>query len=199
MQQNQLRTLPADIQYAHYLTEVDASANTALDVAAFSGQIKNLGIRSLSLNECNLLYLPVEFAALKQLQRLSLSDNYISAISEDYTANPRLSYLDLSNNRIKALPASFAEFTALNYLNLSQNPLLDNTKSYAVLAQLPALHTLVMCSAGALDPVIFSSVSLRQLDISNSTFTKVDIEKGAEFHLEKLIASNCNNFDFNFF
>lgn len=194
---NKIKSFPNELLKATGLEELDVSGNADLYMPAFNAQVKQLNIKKLSVNNCNLMCLPLEYGNLRQLKYLSLANNYITSISEDYALNPGLTYLDLSGNKIRLLPKEFEDWTSLQYLNLSANPCLNSKEAYQTISKLSGLEELVLRNAAWLDQSVFFLPNLKHLDISNGTFEKLELNQTKTMLLQKLTIENCNSFNFS--
>ncbi len=103
-----------------YLTELNLTDNN-LD-AVPPGLETLADLKRLTLKHNNFTDM-VSFTHLKQIKRLNLHDNLITAIPAEIVNMESLEVLDLSNNKITELPIELLQLKNLKVLNLSNNPL----------------------------------------------------------------------------
>ena len=78
-------------------------------------------LRSLWLNNCELMYLPREIENLKFLEKLGLKSNSLQIIPEEMGLLTNLRWLNVEKNELVSLPSQLKNLKNLNYLNLSKN------------------------------------------------------------------------------
>lgn len=81
------------------------------------GSLTNL--KYLDLDACGLKSLPASIIGLKQLEFLSVSVNYLSALPDNIGELPNLKEIDLTNNCFEEIPKQLALIKELLYLDIN--------------------------------------------------------------------------------
>jgi Leucine-rich repeat (LRR) protein len=98
------------------------------------------GLQSLYLGKNKLNELPSELASLQHLKLLNLSGNLIEEISPEFSPLSGLQQLELQNNQLKKIPQELASLSNLVYLDLSDNPLGEIPEAISSLSKLKYLY-----------------------------------------------------------
>jgi len=194
---NPITEIPIELSLAKYLSILSINSVNNFDIEKSIQIIKNLNLQYLSLNNANLMFLPLEFGQIKSLRHLSLSNNYIKEIPGYIFKNANYQSLDLSNNIINDLPEEIGSQENLQTLNLDNNPCINNEETYKNLHKLQNLSSLSLKGASILSTGIWNLKTIKKLDISEGTFATIntiaDVNRNG---LEYLQADNCDNLDF---
>ena len=160
--------------------------------------LKKSHLQELSLNNCNLMYIPIEFGEVKSLHQLSLKNNFIKSIPEYIFIHGNFTSLDLEGNQIKSIPSEIKLQQNLSYINLSDNNCINENSSYELLKYLPNLNELVVRGSSSLPINIWEISSLKKIDISDGDFNSIITHTTQIQHsIQELIVNNCNKLDFN--
>lgn len=194
---NPVTVLPDALTGAKKLETVMLDEDKALDMEQAIGILKGLHIRNLSVNNCNLLYLPVGLADMRDLRIFSASNNYITELPAYLVKDAAFENLLLAGNRIGSLPPEMAALPNLKVLDLSENPCISDAATYKLLAELPNLDQLSIRGAAELPENAWTLPHLAVLDISNGSFQSVVIPaSGITMPLQSLSAEHCDRLDF---
>lgn len=194
---NPIISLPGELAAAKKLETVMLDEDKALEMEQAIGILKWLRVRNLSVNNCNLLYLPVGLADMQYLQALSANNNYITELPASIVKDAPFENLLLAGNRITSLPPELATLSRLEVLDLSDNPCTNDAATYKLLAELPGLGQLSIRGAAELPENTWSLPHLKLLDISNGSFQSVVLPaRGIAMPLQSLSAEHCDRVDF---
>lgn len=80
-------------------------------------------VKSLTLGWQKLKVFPQDILRLKNLQRLSLKNNFLSSLPTNINELQQLERLNLANNQFKTLPKDLDKLPKLERLNLVGNPI----------------------------------------------------------------------------
>jgi len=94
----------------------------------------------LYLSDLGLPEVPESITQLRQLQRLHLDGNQLTALPESFSVLSRLRALSLSANRFKTLPKSVAQLTQLEALYIDNNLLTELPEALRGLMRLRELY-----------------------------------------------------------
>ncbi len=195
---NPLTKIPSELITAKNLKQLSINYNTQFDLEASIPVIKQLNIEVLSINNSNLMYLPLEIGEMKTLKHLSLSNNFIREIPEYVFIHADLTSLNISGNLISKLPKEINSQNNLTSLDISKNACINSSSTYQNLFPLTNLKQLEVRGSSTLPTEIWNLKSLEKLDISEGTFEKTDLPKDAHKHnLTQLTANDCNLMDFS--
>ncbi len=135
--------------------------------------------------------LPAEIGVIKNLFRLDLVQNNITALPPEIGNLLNLNQLDLNNNQIKTLPAEIGKLTNLKVLNLINNKIsvlpaeLGNLKSLTELFLLNNQLT-------TLPPEMGKLKNLTMLDLRNNSISTFPDEMKGLFRLTNLFLTDKN-------
>lgn len=101
------------------------------------GRLINLKVLMLDTNE--LYSLPKEICLLQSLERLSLSNNFLSSLPHGFGRFPNLRSIHASNNKFEAFPLEVCDIKNLQFLDLSDNLLLSVPEDISKLTNLRTL------------------------------------------------------------
>lgn len=189
--------IPKELIAAKNLNYLSMNFAKNLNLEASLNTIKQLHIETLSLNNSNLIYFPLEFGESKTLRNLYLKNNFIKTIPEYILIHGDFSSLDLDGNQISELPKEIKNQQNLNFLDLSQNTCINNSSTYQNLNLLPNLSELNIRGAKTLPFTLWDLNKLQKLDISEGVFTSVTTNTtNANHSLQILKVQDCNLFDF---
>lgn len=194
---NHLTQLSSSLKNASSLESLDLSRNKTLEAAGTCAQLKKLKLKNLTIDESNLLFLPVELSELHSLEYLSLRNNYIRELPEDFGAMQSLKELHLEGNSISTIPEKLALPQSLGFLDLDHNPCLGSANIYKAICRLEKLTSLSVKGASYMDAQLFSVQSLKTLDMSDGTFAAVESLTKVDCQLSSLIATGCHQLDFS--
>ncbi|MES2761191.1 MAG: leucine-rich repeat domain-containing protein [Bacteroidota bacterium] len=194
---NPLKVVPAELINSKNLKNLTINYNPEFDFESSIAIIKQLKLESLSINNSNLMYMPLEMGQIKTLRDLSLANNYIKEIPAYIFLHCDFNTLNLSGNLITTFPEEIKSQTSLNALNISKNPCINSDRTYKNLQPLESLRQLEISGAENLPKNIWNLKSIEKLNISDGTFTSIELPVDAHKHnLSHLIAANCDNLDF---
>jgi Leucine-rich repeat (LRR) protein len=195
---NPIKTVPQELTSAKNLKQLSINYTPQFDLEGSIGIIKQLKIEELSINNSNLLYLPLEMGEIKTLLRLSLANNYIKEIPKYVFVHANLTDLNLSGNQVATLPEEISSQSNLTLLDLSKNGCINNSSTYKNLLPLTGLKQLNVKGATTLPATLWNLKTVEVLDISDGTFEKTELPAEANKNsLQKLTAFDCNNMDFS--
>ena len=100
----------------------------------------------LQIHNNPLTTLPRSIGRLTKLRKLELQYCRITSLPDEIGDLPELAEISLRDNDLAALPPAIGRCRALVSLDLSDNPNLDLAGACRILAQVPALRRLVLCS-----------------------------------------------------
>ncbi len=194
---NPIKVLPLELVGAKNLTTLNMDYNSQFDFETSIHTIKQLKLESLSINNSNLMYLPLEISEMKGLHELSLACNYIKEIPEYIFLHTNLYSLNVGGNLIKNLPKEIASQQNLRILDLSKNPCINEKATYKALLALKNLTELSVKGASVLPATLWDLKTLQRINISDGTFSELELPKEAGKHnLTHFTAENCDNLDF---
>lgn len=195
---NPIKIVPSELVKAKHLTSLSIDFDPMFDFESSIATINQLKLESLSINNSNLMYLPLELGQIKTLKHLSLANNYIKEIPDHLFVFAGFNSINLSGNMIGELPQEIRSQTELTSLDLSKNPCINNSNTYQHLFPLTSLKQLSVTGADNLPAGIWNLKPLEQLDISEGKFTTLQLPADAQkHHLIRLKANDCNLFDFS--
>lgn len=194
---NPIKVLPLDLVEAKHLTTLNMDYNSQFDFETSIHTIKQLKLESLSINNSNLMYLPLEVSEMKSLRDLSLAGNYIKEIPEYIFLHTNLYSLNVGGNLIRNLPEEIGSQQNLMTLDLSKNPCINDKETYKALRALENLTQLSVKGASALPVSLWELKALQSITISDGAFSQLELPKEASKHsLTYFTAENCDNLDF---
>ncbi|KAG5360530.1 Adenylate cyclase [Yarrowia sp. B02] len=117
---NRSRFFPVNISHAVFLEYLDMSRNMIKDVSQIRFE-RMSALTTLDLSCNQLTRINNNVALLKQLRRLSLSNNNVTDFPMAVCNLPNLIELDLSFNRLSSVPASISKLVNLERLVLNNN------------------------------------------------------------------------------
>lgn len=127
--------------------------------------------------------------APKNVQRLSLRNNELSAFPMEILALTSLSFLDLENNQLTALPDDINVLADLRELYLLNNKFTSLPNNFSSLKKLRTLG-LANNKFGSFPHSIISLEKLEMLDLSSNKLTSIPPEIGLMKNLKTLILIN---------
>ncbi len=194
---NPIKTISEEILKAKYLKNLTVNYNNQFNFESSLKSLKSLELESFSIDNSNIMYLPLEIIQLKHLKELSLANNYIKEIPEYIFEYCDYSYLNLEGNLIKELPAEIKSQLNLKTLYLSGNPCINNASTYQNLKKLDLLKQLEVRGADNIPVEIWNLEALEVLNMSDGTFNEITIPNEArKNNFKEIIVNNCNNYDF---
>ncbi|KAL4235701.1 hypothetical protein ACF0H5_004094 [Mactra antiquata] len=101
------------------------------------GRLINLRVLMLDTNE--LYSLPKEICLLQSLERISLSNNYLTSLPHGFGRLPQLRSIHASNNKFEAFPLEVCDIKVLQFLDLSDNLLMSVPDEISKLVNLRTL------------------------------------------------------------
>lgn len=195
---NSIKIIPDELKNAKYLRDLSINFNPILDLESSITIIKNLKLKSLSINNSNLLYLPLEIGEMKTLTDLSIANNYIKEIPAYIFVHTNFKSLNVSGNLISQLPKEIKTQTGLTDLNLSYNPCINKESTYQNLKNISELKQLEVKGAEELPKNIWQINSLEKIDISEGIFSSIVLPIIKEpSNIVHLNANDWNNLDFS--
>ncbi|MES2513564.1 MAG: leucine-rich repeat domain-containing protein [Bacteroidota bacterium] len=196
---NPLKIIPAELLNSRNLKNLSINYNPGFDFESSISTIKQLKLESLSINNSNLMYMPLEMGQMKTLKHLSLANNYIKEVPAYIFIHADFVTLNLAGNLISSLPTDIKSQSNLQSLNISKNPCVNSDQTYKNLQSIESLKQLEAQGASDLPKNIWTLNSLEKLDISEGTFASIELPQDAHKHqLTQLIANNCDKLDFSF-
>ena len=194
---NPIKSLPVELVSAKNLRTLSVNFDRQFNIETSIGIIKQLKLESLSINNSNLMYLPLEIGDIKGLKSLSLSNNFIKEIPEYVFVNSNFINLNLSGNFIQKIPKEIITQINLKSIDISKNPCINDPISYSNLYVLNKLTQLDVRGAMELPQNIWNLKSLEKLDISEGTFLKLNLPLDAnKNNLIQFTAEDCDLLDF---
>jgi Leucine-rich repeat (LRR) protein len=85
-------------------------------------------LESLTIKDCGLEELPLDFSMLWKLHELNLSGNKLSALPPTFTELKNLKRLNLDQNQFKIFPDLVKNMTSLHHLSIDNNFFSDDEK-----------------------------------------------------------------------
>ncbi len=125
----------------------------------------------------------------KNVQRLSLRNNGLSAFPIDILKLPSLNFLDLENNQLTALPDDINVLTDLKELYLLNNKLTVLPSNFSSLKKLRTL-SLANNKFGSFPQSVTSLEKLEILDLSSNQLNSIPSEIGLMKNLKTLVLIN---------
>ena len=190
---NPIIEIPKVLIDAKYLKELSINNDNLFNIDASVPTLIKLNLQSLSLNDANLMYIPLELVQIKSLKHLSVANNYIKEIPGYLFLNSDYQSLDVSNNTIKYLPKEIALQENLKTLNLNHNPCINEESTYNYLSRIQSLSDLTLKGANSIPPSLWNLKTLQKLDLSEGTFNNLNLTPEAHKNsLENIQLKDCN-------
>lgn len=164
---NPITSLPENLKYAKQLKSVKLNYCTRLEIASLEKMLEGLPIEELELENCNLVYLPMELAGIRTLKRISIKNNLIQELPWNLFTNTNLEYLNVDGNDLEALDKDIEKLYQLTYLNISNNPCLQRSDWWQPVEKLGTLKTLECSGAKKLPKEWSLSLNLEELVIND--------------------------------
>jgi hypothetical protein len=133
-----LSVLPPQIGNLTALTYIDLSRGSLSALPAEIGHLSSL--RTLWLNDNNLLTLPPQLGDLDSLAVLNASRNCLASLPPEIGLLHSLRALTLAHNQLSALPSEIGDLISLEYLDLDHNCLQSLPQTIGGLVPLEILY-----------------------------------------------------------
>ena len=137
LNQNEISSLPADINNYSALQELNLSNNKLESLSNAIGQLTAL--ESLSITSNILSSISSEIGSLKALKKLALENNNLSSLPPSISQLESLTTLSLENNALQSLAETVANWKNLISLSLTNNMLKDLPDDFGLLESLITL------------------------------------------------------------
>jgi internalin A len=187
LSEQQLTTLPAQINQLTKLTKLEIKNNSLITLPQQIGQLTNL--TRLDLRNNQLTVLPSEIGQLTNLTTLNLSHNQLTELPSEIGHLTKLKRLDLDGNLLTKLPDEIKYLTNLAELNLQDNKLITLPTGIGQLTNLTDLNlhdnqlTILPVQIGQL-------IGLMWLNLGNNELTTLLPQIGQLFKLRALLLFN---------
>ncbi|EKX35792.1 hypothetical protein GUITHDRAFT_118067 [Guillardia theta CCMP2712] len=160
--------LPPEMSLLSSLTRLNLGSNTLQDrcLEKFDNFVN---MRTFSLHECWLTWLPKCVQSMSSLTKLELGRNNIGVFPDMLTSLGCLTYLNMTSNRLQSLPDFVLDMTSLCQLHVHSN---DLKKIPAYLLQHPRLQTF---SVGRNESLFSNTGDMHEL--CNNTILSLDFYK----------------------
>jgi Leucine-rich repeat (LRR) protein len=78
-------------------------------------------VKSLTIKDCGLKFLPEEIAMLTQLSEINLSGNALKKLPQAFIELKKLKRLNLDRNKFEKFPDFIRQLSGLSHLSIDQN------------------------------------------------------------------------------
>lgn len=172
---NQIKTLPAEIVQLAALETFYLEHNQLTAVPAEIGQLAALRILRLSNNR--LAAVPDQLGQLAALERLYLEHNQLTTVPAQMGQLAALKHLTIGHNKLTTLPTEICQLTVLEILNLEHNQLTEGPLEMGKLKALEELN-LGHNRLSTLSAQIGQLAALKALGLGHNQLTAVPAEIG---------------------
>ena len=181
--QNQLKMLPGSIGDLHALKILKLDSNKLQRLPVTIGDLESL--QQLDLSSNDLWELPDEITLLHSLRRLNMSWNKVFELPDDFGELKALEYFEIFGNKITVLPHSFRKLHRLDVLLLRENKLHEVGTAFDGLNSLKHCDLSQNCIKEVL-PAIGNCLKLQELHLDHNDIRDLPRELGRCTSLERL-------------
>ncbi len=192
---NKLSVLPQSLEQLHALEELDISFNPALNLSSLSQSFSGFpNLKSLDMEGCRVLYVPVELKRLTALEYLNMSHNHLKDINDAIMPLKNLTLLNVAFNHLDSVSAPLGLLPNLQKLDVSNNPSIVFGPLFGDSLQFTSLTQLV-CKGNSSVPDVSNCAHLKEMDLSGGTFTQMNQSNPKGIMLDKLNLEGCNQYN----
>ncbi len=197
LSENGIINIPKELGNLKQLKTLDLSNNEGLSYVDLGIVFENalFRLKSLSLKNCEMGYLPTEIGKQNSIVNLNVSGNLLNNLPYSIIRMSKMERLDASNNRIKDISWQVHQWWKLKELNISANPTMKSEElvfalgtkgrlDYLSISHLQSIPTELkdldveelLISDSHIDRFLRTerSTRLRKLGFVNCTFSKAD-------------------------
>jgi internalin A len=194
-----LEVLPKSITKCKKLKKINLSYNPSININQVCNILKSMDITWLSLEGCQLSFIPFQVAEIESLNYLNVSNNLIDELPDNFGKLVNLVELDLAMNQIDSVNFGLNTLPRLKTIDFSYNPKIVIDHLISSRFDFPALEELKLQGVRNF-PVTLNlrEGRLKKLNLSNTSFQDLNQLTTDSFKVDHVIAKNCEKLDFDF-
>ncbi|MBL55927.1 MAG: hypothetical protein CMP61_01945 [Flavobacteriales bacterium] len=193
-----LITLPNSLIKCKNLKRVDLSYNPNIDINQVCSVLRGMDINWLSLEGCQLPFIPYQVSEIQSLKYLNVSNNLIYEFPDNFGKLVNLLELDIAMNQIDSVSFGLNTLPRLKTIDFSFNTkiVIDHLISSGL--DFPALEEIKLRGVRNFPATLnLRDGKLKKLDLSNTTFKDLNQLTTDSFKVDYVIAKNCKKLDYN--
>ncbi len=191
--------LPAGLVNCKKLKKINLSYNPNMDVNQVCDVLRNLQITSLSLEGCQLAFIPFQVSEILSLNFLNVSNNLIYEFPDNFGKLVNLVQLDVAMNQLDSVAFGLNSLPKLKAIDFSFNTriVIDHLISSGL--DFPALEEIKLIGVRDFPATLnLREGRLKKLDLSNTSFENLNQHTTDSFKVDHFIAKNCKKLDYDF-
>tara|TARA_B100000674_G_scaffold319113_1_gene265723 strand:+ start:7281 stop:10001 length:2721 start_codon:yes stop_codon:yes gene_type:complete len=191
--------LPNRLSRCKNLKKINLSYNPDMDVNQVCDLLRSLQIKSLSLEGCQLAFIPFQIAEIRSLNNLNVSNNLIGDLPDNFGKLVNLVHLDLAMNYIDSVNFKLNTLPKLKTIDLSFNTKIVIDHLIESELDFPALEEIKLVGVNNFPSTLnLRKGRLKKLDLSNTSFKNLNQNTTDSFKVDHIIARNCKKLDYDF-